>query len=186
MPRTKAFDKQQVLGKAVDLFWRQGYHATSMQNLVDTLGINRASLYDTFGGKRDLFEQAFESYRKHNKESLARFFDKQISIKNGLEMLFLKSVSSTFDNGEVKGCLVVNCTAEFLPDDSNMLQVLSANRKELEALFCELLKRGVEQGEFETQSDIPVLASYLFTFFSGLNVIAKLSPTKGNCVLVKY
>ena len=55
MPRPKEFDPQEVLDKAVDLFWRQGYEFTSIQDLVDHLGINRASLYETFGDKHQLF-----------------------------------------------------------------------------------------------------------------------------------
>ena len=61
MPRTKNFDPAEVLEKAKNLFWEKGYYATSMQDLVDTLGINRASMYDTYGGKDQLFAKALET-----------------------------------------------------------------------------------------------------------------------------
>ena len=54
MPRVKQFNEDEVLNKAMELFWKKGYNATSMQDIVDYLGINRASLYSTFGGKKNL------------------------------------------------------------------------------------------------------------------------------------
>ena len=59
MPRTKQFNEEEILKKAMELFWEKGFHATSIQDLVAHLGINRASLYDTFGGKEELFKKAF-------------------------------------------------------------------------------------------------------------------------------
>ena len=70
MPRVKLFDQNEVLTKAMNLFWKQGYAATSVQDLVQHLGINRASLYDTFGDKDQLFKKSFELYRKQNKDGL--------------------------------------------------------------------------------------------------------------------
>ena len=64
MPRTKQFDEKEVLKNAMELFWEKGFHATSIQDLVSHLGINRASLYDTYGGKDELFNTAFETYRQ--------------------------------------------------------------------------------------------------------------------------
>ncbi len=57
-PRHKAFDPSTVLNEAVDVFWTQGYEATSVQDLVDHMGINRFSMYDTFGNKHELFMSA--------------------------------------------------------------------------------------------------------------------------------
>ena len=64
MVRTKQFDKHGALDEAMQLFWERGYHATSIQDLVDRLGVNRQSLYDTFGGKDQLFLSALERYRE--------------------------------------------------------------------------------------------------------------------------
>ncbi|MEL6975424.1 MAG: helix-turn-helix domain-containing protein, partial [Bacteroidota bacterium] len=74
MPRTKQFDEKEVLKKAMELFWEKGFHATSIQDLVSHLGINRASLYDTFGGKDELFNTAFESYRHQAGDFLKTIF----------------------------------------------------------------------------------------------------------------
>ena len=65
MARTKDFDEDEVLTKAMNLFWLNGYNGTSMQDLVDGLGISRSSLYDTFGDKRSLFLKTLENYKKN-------------------------------------------------------------------------------------------------------------------------
>ncbi len=63
MARTKDFDENEALSKAIQLFWHKGYNATSMQDLVDGLGISRSSLYDTYTDKHTLFVKALESYQ---------------------------------------------------------------------------------------------------------------------------
>ncbi|MFK7972254.1 MAG: TetR/AcrR family transcriptional regulator [Bacteroidia bacterium] len=176
MPRTKEFDEQAVLQKALILFWRQGYHATSMDALVKDLGVNRGSLYATFGNKRALFEKAFEHYRNENKEKVEAFFKSQNSVKEGLALLFFNGAKAVFEDGMKKGCLVVNCTSEFLPNDIQMFQILSSNRKGFEQLFQDMIEKGKEKGEFKNDLDSKAIAAYLFTFFSGLNIVGKLSP----------
>lgn len=98
MPRVKQFDEQEVLKKAMDLFWKQGYNATSIQDLVDYLGINRASLYDTFGGKKELFDKALDRYIQENnkmqKEYLAQEGPVRRVLKNMLENMIARTYYS--------------------------------------------------------------------------------------------
>ncbi|MEZ4687566.1 MAG: TetR/AcrR family transcriptional regulator [Bacteroidia bacterium] len=135
MPRTKAFNEEQVLEKALILFWRQGFQATSMQDLVEHLGINRASMYSSFGSKRDLFEKAFDTYRKRNMNQVKAYLESVPSIREGLKSMLLQGSTDTFDDGKIKGCMVVNCTSEFLPNDHEMFKVLSANKQQFEKLM---------------------------------------------------
>ena len=66
MPRAKCFDRNDALEKAMKAFWSRGYEATSMQDLVDCMGINRGSLYNTFGGKHELFLEALDHYGQNS------------------------------------------------------------------------------------------------------------------------
>ena len=68
----------------MNLIWKQGYSAISVQDLVNHLGINRASLYDTFGGKEQLFKKSFELYRRTNLGGVIRFFENRPNVKIGL------------------------------------------------------------------------------------------------------
>ena len=92
MPRTKQFKEEEVLAKAMMIFCKKGYHDTSIQHLVDQLGINRASLYDTFGGKKDLFDSAFEFYRKTGNEGLKDLLNSKEGVKETLRVIFRKVI----------------------------------------------------------------------------------------------
>ncbi|MEM8908570.1 MAG: helix-turn-helix domain-containing protein, partial [Bacteroidota bacterium] len=92
MPRIKQFDEQQALEQAMELFWEKGFHATSMQDLVSRLGINRASLYDTFGGKQALFDRALALYRQKNQSGAREFVRPFASVREGLTALFDQAI----------------------------------------------------------------------------------------------
>ena len=177
MPRVKQFDKAEVLEKAKDLFWRQGYHATSVQNLVNHLGINRGSLYDTFGGKNELYEAAFKSYRTDNADFLQNHFDQYESVSEAVKDLLLYSAKNAMEDPDRKGCFVVNCTTEYLPHHKHFLPELLKNKSNFENTVGNALRKAVEKGEFSSKLNIAEVTSFLFTFMSGLNVIAKVEQS---------
>jgi TetR/AcrR family transcriptional repressor of nem operon len=174
MPRTKQFSEQEILQKAMELFWKQGYYATSIQNLVDHLGINRASLYDTFGGKKELFDKAFQQYRASNTQGFTKFLDAQSGVKEGLRALFYKAIRETVEDRDRKGCFVVNATIELTPDDQEMHTVLQRNKKVFEDLFYQFLLKGEASGEIPPGKDLSAIAGLLFTIYNGINIIGKI------------
>ena len=132
MPRVKLFDESEVLTKAMNLFWKQGYAATSVQDLVSHLGINRASLYDTFGDKEQLFKKSFELYRKNNIEGLKQFFDTQNNVREGFARLFENAIEEAINDEDRKGCFVVNTTTELVPNDDSIAVTLEDNKSDFE------------------------------------------------------
>lgn len=184
MPRTKQFDEQEVLKKAMELFWKKGFHDTSMQELVDHLGINRASLYDTYGGKDALFEKAFEQYRQMNTQAAEALLASEPSVKEGFRKLFTASLEATVKDPEKKGCFVVNTTTELLPNEAKWLPILDRNRKTFEALFLKYLERGVAQGEINPDKDLKSVAAMLFALNNGIGVVAKINPSKKDMIRI--
>ncbi len=172
MPRSKTFDEQEALQKAMDAFWKNGYHATSMQDLVDAMGINRASLYDTFGGKRALFDRAFELYRATNTAGLKRFLESQESVREGFRQLFANAIAES--QSDRKGCFVVNVTTELLPADEALQETLQANKVAFTEVFCQFLQKGVEQGEIAAGKDLRAIAGMIFTLYNGVKVVGKI------------
>ncbi|TDQ29778.1 TetR/AcrR family transcriptional regulator [Tenacibaculum caenipelagi] len=176
MPRVKLFDEKEVLTKAMNLFWKQGYAATSIQELVNHLGINRASLYDTFGGKEQLFKKAFELYRVSNKEELIRFFQSRPNVKEGVQELFGIAIKEAIFDKDKKGCFVVNTTTELIPNDENLLAVLESNKQDIEKLFYEYLESGKEKGQLKTNQDLKSITSLFYTLYNGIRVVSKVNP----------
>jgi len=174
MPRTKQFNEEEILNKAMELFWEKGFHATSIQDLVSHLGINRASLYGTFGGKEELFKKAFQRYRTMSSCSLSGIFETETSVKKGFRMLFFKAIAAVQTNPEHKGCFVVNTTTELLPGDDAIKKALMENKAHVEHLFISYIKSGMRSGEISADKNAESIGMMLFALYSGLEVLAKV------------
>lgn len=178
MPRQKLFDENEVLDKATHLFWSKGYHATSIQDLVDYLGINRASLYDTYGGKEQLFEKAFSRYCATTSVSITALLSKYNSVKQGIAKLLQETINTLLSDPETKGCFAVNATTELAPGQSCVINSLISNKDNFESILHNYFKQGQRNGELSKDKDTKALAAYFFTVFNGINVTAKLSKNK--------
>lgn len=180
MPRVKLFKEEEVLQKAMVLFWEKGYNATSIQDLVANLGINRGSLYDTFGGKRPLFLKSFQWYRDSNAQRVSNFLHSHDSVKEGFRRLFQFSIEQTINPDCSKGCFVVNTATEFLPGDAEIQQILLDNKIRFQQIFINFIKTGFSTGEIAPDKDLENISSVLFTFQSGINVVAKMESDSKN------
>lgn len=178
MPRVKLFDEAEILTKAMNLFWKKGYAATSIQDLVNHLGINRASLYDTYGGKEQLFKSAFELYRKNNLDQLRTFFDSKPNVKQGFSDLFANTIDGAVCDIDKKGCFAVNTATELIPNDESIRKILEKNKNDFETLFYDYLKKGQDQGQLKSKTDLKSLASLLYMIYSGIQVVSKIQADK--------
>jgi len=178
MPRTKEFDEQEVLEKAMMLFWKKGYYNTSIDELVLALGINRGSLYSTFGGKKSLFDRAFEFYRRSNQEKLKSFLSTQEDVRAGLRTIFRQIIMDDDTDIDCKGCFIVNTTTELLPNDESVKESLLKHKKKNEEIFYNFLRRGIDSGQISKDKDIKVISSLLYIFLNGLRVNGKIKPDK--------
>lgn len=177
MPRTKQFDEQQVLEKAVDLFWKQGYHATSMQDLVDHLGINRASLYATYGDKKQLFIRAINHYRCTNRQGMEAFLARESDVRLGLRRLFELAVAEAANDTDRKGCFMINTATELIPGDPDVERLVADNKADFEQYFYAYLLKGQSAGQIPSGKDLHAIASLFFTLYSGIRVVGKMAPT---------
>ena len=162
MPRTKAFCEVAVLEKAMELFWKQGYHATSINDLVGYLGINRASLYSSYkSGKKELFVKAFHHYQDTNTQKTKAFLAEQKSVKEGIKNLFLNSIQNALQDSDRKGCFVINCTTELLPNEQEFLPLIIESQETITQIFKDYLQLGVEKGEIAADKDLDTIAGIL-------------------------
>jgi len=178
MARTKEFDKEAILDKAVDLFWYKGYNGSSMQDVVDALGLSRSSLYDTFGDKRQLYLAALERYRNQSAGGLIAMVNASKNTIKSLEKLFDMLVNESFSDRLPRGCFMVNSTVELAPHDKDIDTIVRDNMQDIENAFFELIKKGQNSGEISPDSDARALARFLFNTISGLRVAAKSGVDK--------
>ena len=173
MPRTKAFDPDTALRAAMHVFWKDGYKGASMQTLLDAMGINRASLYDTFGDKQALFEQALTLYLQEAREGMAKRFAQSDNVLEVFRGILNDAALGTFRDPETKGCMVVNLSSELTRCDAKAQDAITARNAELDRLFAAAIAKGQASGELTTSASAETLAGLVRTLSSGLNVVAK-------------
>lgn len=176
MPRVKLFDEDEILKKSMELFWKKGYSATSVQDMVNHLGINRGSMYSTFGDKKNLFNKSLALYCSINQDATFEFLKREKSVKYGLRKLFGIFIADSISDRDQKGCFVVNTTTELTPSDKDINKVLLQNKDALEKMFYDFLKLGQDRGEISKDKDIQAISSLIYTLFSGIRVVARLEP----------
>ncbi|MGB3848686.1 MAG: TetR/AcrR family transcriptional regulator [Tunicatimonas sp.] len=172
MPRTKAFDTDEALDRALRIFWRKGYEGTSMQDLVDGMQINRASLYDTFGNKEALYLEALQRYQQQNQAQVRQLLARHTSVREALDELLETMIQDSLNDPERKGCLVVNATTGLANRYEEVNRLVCDNEQQVAETFAGLIKQGQERGEIGANRDARTLSSYLFASLQGLRVLA--------------
>lgn len=176
MARKKEFDRDEVLEKAMETFWCQGYEATSMQDLVEQMGINRGSLYDTFGDKRALFLAAIAHYNETAfAEAIAQLETPEAS-KQAIVDYFQNFIECATTDKQRRGCLMTNSAVELAPHDQNTASCIAAHLRQLENAFYNALVRASEKGEITSKQDLRALARFLTCNLQGLHVMCKVNP----------
>lgn len=177
MGRSKQFDEHAVLDEAVELFWVRGYHATSIQDLVDHLGVNRQSLYDTFGGKDELFRAVLARYRELQALPFRRSLERDAPVGEVLREFFQTLISSQLKDGG-KGCLITNTATELAAHDESIFKLCSVSAHEQEGAFAALIARAQSNGEISPDRSSLQLARFLVSTVNGLAVTAKATRDK--------
>lgn len=178
MPRAKEFDPERALEQAMELFWQKGYEATSVQDLVDRMGINRFSLYDTFGSKHALFLKALDRYRDRVVGAALRGLEGPAAGLSVIRDYF----DSTIEFGSSKrgwmGCLMTNCAAELVPHDDEAAVKVQAHLRRLENAFYRQLRVARAAGDLKTGASPRDLARFLAGAVQGLGVMCRASVGK--------
>lgn len=175
MPRSKEFDPDHALDRAMRLFWEKGYEATSVQDLVEGMDINRFSLYSTFGSKHDLFLKALDRYRDQVVSAALKAMEE---TDGGLQLIrryFDATLKFVNSKQGWQGCLMTNSAVE-LPHDVEAGPKIQAHLKRLEDAFHRQLSVAQRTGELQTERRPRELARYLTGVTQGLGVLSKGSP----------
>jgi TetR/AcrR family transcriptional repressor of nem operon len=169
--RPKQFDPDKAVDEAVEVFWHKGYAATTPQDLVAGLGIGKGSLYNTFGSKQALFEQALRRYGDQRTAALADLLNEPGPVKPLLARALRRLTGADPGRPLGKGCLAVSTAAT--ADDTVITKDMFDR---MEVLLRQAVERGLSTGELSTD-DPGRAASLLLSTIISLNVLAKASDT---------
>jgi TetR/AcrR family transcriptional repressor of nem operon len=178
MARTKDFDENEVLNKAICIFWHKGYNGTSMQDLVDGLGISRSSLYDTYGDKHTLYLKALDSYRQSAAIELDKIISGTSSAKNALQQIMEWIINNLLNDKQHKGCFMVNAKVEVAANDPEVNTIVCRSEQQVEDAFYKTIKAGQDKGEITNKQDAHALARFIVNTVNGMRVSAKSKPNK--------
>jgi TetR/AcrR family transcriptional regulator, transcriptional repressor for nem operon len=178
MPRNKAFQEEEVLEKAMQVFWKKGYNATSMEDLVTGMGINRASLYDTFGDKKQLFLKILAFYQNQSNRNIQAVMALKKPSPKAQLVAFVEFLmdESLEESQEPRGCLLANATSEMALLDPDICQFVTNNVHSFEQTFENLIREGQAVGEFKAPISSEHAATFLSNFLYGVRTVSKTKP----------
>jgi TetR/AcrR family transcriptional repressor of nem operon len=163
--RTKDFNEEEILKKAIHIFWEKGYHATSIHDLIEGLAIGRSSIYHAFGDKHSLFVKALELYQLEGTAKIIGTIDNAPSIKIALETLLNLVIDGIFNKNYPKGCFKVNSEVEVAAQDEIINKLVYED---------DLLIEAALNKAFENSSKDPLaLARFFCNTISGMRVYGK-------------
>jgi AcrR family transcriptional regulator len=157
--RPRAYEPDVALGKALDLFRRQGFAATSLDDLSEATGMNRPSLYGAFGDKRELYIKSYQRYREEARTSMAAIFREEMPVRQRLERIFASALN-IYLSGETgpRGCFTVVTAASEAVGDPEIRAMVLDGLSELDKAFASCFRRAKEKGELPENADPLVLA----------------------------
>jgi len=171
MARKKNFDPDNVLRLAVEVFWEKGYSNTSMTDLVTHLGINKFSLYSTFGDKKNLYIKALTYYINNNSLPALQRLTAPDSGVADVEEFLKKFVELQYE--QVNGCFVQNAILELSLIDTQV----SEEGKRLYSLivnaFASALQNAQLKGEIRSSEDVESISHFLLLQLQGIRVLGK-------------
>lgn len=173
--RPAIYDNQDVLEKAQKVFWTKGFTATSLEDILQAMGMGSGSFYNAFkGGKKELFKKTIRQRR----EALKRFEESVNNSETPVEMIkdFFRSIAKADVSTHAQGCLIVNTVVEMASLDEEMEEAAVTILKEVEAFYVRIITRAQQKGTMKNQTDPIILGRYLITLWSGLNVLRRMYP----------
>jgi AcrR family transcriptional regulator len=181
--RPRAFSEEAALEAAMRVFWEKGYEGASLSDLTEAMGINRPSLYATFGDKEALFLRAIEQYANGPARYLGAALQEPTAYAV-IEALLRGSVKLLADPGNPRGCLSVQGAIACSTAAEPIRQALIAWRKKGEAEILKRLKRARAEGDLPAEFDPHDLARYVATVLNGLGIQAANGATKAEMTRV--
>ncbi|MGY6653711.1 TetR/AcrR family transcriptional regulator [Amycolatopsis sp. TRM77291] len=180
MPDVKHFDPDAVLDAAVLLFWRQGVDPTGVQDIVTATGVNRSSLYSTFGGKRNLYVESLRRYVTRRSEPIMRRLAEDI---RGLPAItdFFDGLITTRCSGEYArwGCMISNAHANRENDDPDVRAVLNLHHDRLRTAMRTAMEHATAAGQVRQEVSPAAAADMLALLAYGVNLRSRAGAEPG-------
>ncbi|MDI1477275.1 TetR/AcrR family transcriptional regulator [Polyangium sp. y55x31] len=176
MARPKEFDRDEVVKRAMAVFWEKGYEATSTEDLLRAMGIGRQSMYDTFGDKRRLYLEALQRYQAESGAQLIERLQAEESPLQAIEQVLL-GVAAETPAERARGCMYVSSIVELAQKDPEVASLAKSGTILCETAFERIVREAKRKGEVDRSVDERKTARFLLATVQGLRVMAKAGAT---------
>lgn len=178
MARQKTFDEEALLARAMELFWQKGYEATSVRDLNDHLQIHSSSLYNTYGGKRDLYLAALAAYRRVEYEETEARLAEPLPARETLARLFADLVDGLLADDSRRGSFTLNAAVEMAARDAAVARQLEEHFADITRLLARFLAAAQERGELSDAHAPVELAWFLLLNLYSLAALVKVGASR--------
>nr|WP_298935573.1 TetR/AcrR family transcriptional regulator [uncultured Dyadobacter sp.] len=181
MARNRNFDEQEILDRAIELFKVRGYRGTTPEDLVNTLGISRSSLYNTFGDKHSLLLKSLDRYHEKTVDALREIIANTKEPLTGIRLIFKLSIEGTYPGSMPQGCFLINSIIEFGPDEPAAVEIVKKSIDVTRQALLHFVVQGKTTGQFSDSLDAETMADYLQNCINGIVVSAKAGMSQAAC-----
>jgi TetR/AcrR family transcriptional repressor of nem operon len=178
MARPREFDEASVLDAAIQCFWKHGFEATSMRDLIDCMGITGASIYNAFGDKRGLYQRALRHYLESNFGARVLRLESSVPPRQAIAMFFSEVIERSLNDSQRRGCMMVNSALEMAPHDAEAQLIVDDFLSRAEAFFKRCISAGQRDGSISLHQPADDLARLLLGVLLGIRVLSRNKPER--------
>jgi AcrR family transcriptional regulator len=177
--RPRAYDADTAIAQAMSAFWQFGYSATSLDQLSDATDMNRPSLYAAFGDKRALYLQTLDRYTERSKDGIAKAFDPQLSLAEGLQRFYDYALASYLPSGDpARGCYLIGTAVTEALGDEEVRNRLASALREFEQMVAARIEQAQEAGEIDAAADPQALAMIALAVLYSMAIRARAGESR--------
>lgn len=178
MGRPREFDPETALEAAMEVFWRNGYQHTSINDLLAAMGINRWSMYETFGDKKQTFIRALNLYRGRWAAFITEHLQQPGSPRTALLNLIRAIGRQIVDDKLGRGCLIANAAFDLQKLEPEAAAIVVAGLNGLENAIAACVRRAQEAGEISRTQDAQKLARFLVASLNGIRSAGRVEQQR--------
>jgi AcrR family transcriptional regulator len=171
--RPRAFDREEVLTRAGEAFWRLGYEGASIADLTEAMGITPQSLYAAYSSKADLYREALAKWRVNAGAFTGRALEEEPTTAAAFARLFREAAHEYSRSDQPRGCMLSTAVLTCAVENDFIAAHVAGLRADVLAAFRARITRGIKEGDLKPDTDVPALARYLQAVVQGLSIQAR-------------
>ena len=176
--RPREFDRNVVLDLAIKTFWDKGYNGASLDDLTERMGINRPSLYSSFGNKQKLFMEAIDRYAGTFGMRPIDMLQNEPEIMKAVESFFAETIRCVTAKNNPKGCLIVNVAGEFTHNDKIVRTKLASGFEKKVGLVVARLETAQTDGQLDSNTDTEETARMILAVMQSIATRARVGASR--------